>query len=182
MQTDELYFLLKPFCELGEVRGRITAQKIFYLMQSHGYPTQLDYFLHYYGPYSEDLSSFLSYAATSNPPLLTEKALHVGTDAMRFDYAATQQASRLVSAFEEKALSLEVSAMASRFCTLASFLNSKSSTDLELAATVLFFEIERGCDREAAIGKTRQMKPAKAEEAHIRAAEEILQVVTQQPQ
>lgn len=181
MQTDELYFLLKPFCELGEVRGRITAQKMFYLLQNSGYPTQLEYFLHYYGPYSEDLSSFLQYAATSNPPLLTEEALHVGTDAMRFDYAATQQASRLVSAFEEKALSPEVSALATHFCTLARFLNTKSSTDLELAATVLFFENERGCDRQTAIAKTRHMKPSKADEARIHAAEKILRVVTEPP-
>jgi len=181
MQTDELYFLLKPFCKLGKVRGRITAQKMFYLLQSNGYPTHLDYFLHYYGPYSADLSSFLSHAATSKPPHLAEEALHVGTDAMRFDYTATEQAERLVSAFEEKALSAEDLDRADRFCALAGFLNSKSSTDLELAATVLFFENERGCGREAAIAKTRQMKPGKADEAHIHAAEEILRVVTEQP-
>lgn len=182
MQTDELYFLLKPFCELHEVRGRTTAQKIFYLLQSHGYPTQLDYFLHYYGPYSEDLSSFLRYASTSEPPLLVEHALQVGTDAMRFDYAATQQARELICAFEEKALSDEASATADRFCAVARSLNSKPAVDLELAATILYFEKERGCDRNKAIVKTREMKAKKADEAHTHAAEQILQTVREQSQ
>ena len=98
MQAEELYFLLKPFCEMGEVQGRTTAQKVFYLLQSNGYPTRLDYFLHYYGPYSEDLTSFLRFASASKPSLLDEKTVPVAADAMRFDYRPTDHARALIEA------------------------------------------------------------------------------------
>jgi len=180
MQAEELYFLLKPFCELGEVRGRITAQKVFYLLQSRGYPTCLDYFLHYFGPYSEDLASFLRYATKSKPKLLTEEAVSVGIDAMRFDYVPTDEARELIQNLECQIVRDESVGLANRFCQIAQSLKSKPPVDLELAATIQYFEEERGCNRQEAMRKTQAMKKAKATDAHLKAAIAILDWVAQQ--
>lgn len=174
MQAEEIYYLLKPFCELGEVHGRTMAQKIFYLLQSLGYPTRLQYFLHYYGPYSEDLTSFLQFASRSEPQLLREEPKPVGYDGRRFDYACTDSARALVKGLEKKVVSTDQTKVASRFCQTAKRLNSSPSDVLELAATICYFEKERGCSESEACAKTREMKKRKAGGASMKAARELL--------
>jgi len=156
------------------------VQKIFYLLQNAGYPTELEYFLHYYGPYSEDLSSFLRYASTSEPKLLDEEELPVGVGGVRFDYSVTESAERLVSALEAKMIGPEDIEKAKGFCEIAQSLNARHATDLELAATILYFQKERGCSRDEAIAKTRAMKPAKADEANLTTAQAILDSIAEQ--
>ena len=180
MQAEELYYLLKPFCELGKVDGRTTAQKIFYLLQSNGYPTRLDYFLHYYGPYSEDLTSFLRFASASEPSLLEEKQVVVGPDAVRFDYRATDDATKLIQALEAEIMADEQKQTVARFCDVARHLKSQSAVRLELAATILYFEKELACNRSQASEKTRAMKPRKADADSMEAAGDLLTEIAQQ--
>jgi len=180
MQAEELYYLLKPFCELGEVEGRTTAQKIFYLLQSHGYPTRLDYFLHYYGPYSEDLTSFLRFASASEPSLLEEQQVDVGPDAVRFDYRPTDDATELIQALETKIITDEQKQTVARFCEVARHLKSQSAVRLELAATILYFEKERGYNRLQASKKTQAMKPRKADADSMQAAGDLLTEIAHQ--
>ncbi len=180
MQAEELYYLLKPFCELGKVEGRTTAQKIFYLLQSHGYPIRLDYFLHYYGPYSEDLTSFLRFASASEPSLLEEKQVVVGPDAVRFDYRPTDDATELIQALETKIITDEQKQTVARFCKVAKHLNSQPAVRLEVAATILYFEKECGCSRSQAFGKTKAMKPRKASHESVKAAGDLLTEIAQQ--
>jgi len=178
MQAEEIYYLLKPFCELGEVHGRTMAQKIFYLLQSLGYPTRLQYILHYFGPYSEDLTSFLQFASRSEPQLLHEKSEKVGYDGVRFDYTCTASARELVQALETEVLSPDQVKVASRFCEAAKALNFKPANVLELAATVHYFEKERGCSLKDACDKTRAMKRTKAEGGAMRAATKLLSEIS----
>jgi len=178
MQAEETYFLLKPFCELVEVRGRTMAQKIFYLLQSLGYPTRLQYFLHYYGPYSEDLTSFLQFASRSEPQLLDEKEEKVGYDGVRFDYTCTGPARELVQALETEVLSPDQVEVVSRFCEKANLLNDKPANVLELAATICYFENERGCTRAEACEKTRTMKRRKADRGSMKAATALLSEIS----
>jgi len=180
MQAEELYYLLKPFCELGEVQGRTTAQKIFYLLQSHGYPTRLDYFLHYYGPYSQDLASFLRFAYLSEPRFLTEDRIDFGPGAVRFDYCATEDAKTLIEALENEIIPDEQVEEASHFCQVAKGLNSKPPVVLELAATILYFQNERGCNRAQACAKTRAMKRSRADNESMKAAGDLLTEIAQQ--
>lgn len=174
MQAEETYFLLKPFCELVEVRGRTMAQKIFYLLQSLGYPTRLQYFLHYYGPYSDELTSFLQFASRSQPELLVEVRKAVGTDGVRFDYKCTDSALELVKALEKQVISPDQAKVALRFCQTAKCLNSSPPDVLELAATIFYFEKERGCSESEACAKTRGMKTRKARGGPMKAALELL--------
>jgi len=173
MQAEELYLLLKPFCELGCVEGRTKAQKIFYLLQSKGYPTHLDYFLHYYGPYSEDLASSLRFAASS--VLVGETPRKVGSDSQRFDYDAAQAGKDLVAALEREIIAPELVDKTKKYCDLARNLNAENATVLELAGTILYFENERGCSRDEACEKVRKMKPGKADKPNMDAATRLLQ-------
>ena len=174
MQAEETYFLLKPFCELVEVRGRTTAQKIFYLLQTIGYPTQLQYFLHFYGPYSEDLTSFLQFASRSEPQLLREEPQAVGRDGVRFDYRCTDSARDLVRAIEEQVIPADQVETARELCEKAKLMNSKGANVLELAATIRYFEKERGSSRAEACEKTRTMKAKKADGGSMKAATALL--------
>jgi len=178
MQAEEIYYLLKPFCELGEVRGRTMAQKIFYLLQSLGYPTRLQYILHYFGPYSEDLTSFLQFASRSDPQLLVEDPKRLPPEGIRFDYRCTEPAAELIKALEKDLISPEQAETASRFCETAKAVNSKSAKVLELAATVLYFEKERGCSRAEACEKTRAMKATKADKGSMNAATALLSEIS----
>ena len=179
MQAEELYFLLKPFCELGSVSGRTRVQKIFYLLQSIGYPTELEYFLHYYGPYSEDLTSFLGYACSAGFLRVTPP-IQVGVDSVRFDYFVTDAGKEMVTNLESKVISQAQARKAAEFLELARELNSKPPDVLELAATILYFRNERGCDLKAATEKTKAMKPQKAgDPAVLKAAQELLAGIAQ---
>lgn len=174
MQAQELYLLLKLLCALGKVRGRTTAQKVFYLLQAHGYPTHLEYFLHYYGPYSEDLSSFLSSACLSRPPWLNESRKQI-QNALRFDYKVTDEARNLVGALETKVVSKDLARCAEKFSGIARFLASRPAASLELAATILYLQCERGYQRGQAIEKTKVIKSGKATNAALAAATALLE-------
>ena len=100
MTAEEIYYFLKPFCELGTVSGRTRVQKLFYLLRGIGYPLRLDYFLHYYGPYSETITALLAQAQQNG--LLQETCEEVGPDAVRCDYAPTENGRRLVASIEEE--------------------------------------------------------------------------------
>lgn len=173
MQAEELYLLLKPLCALGEVRGRTIAQKIFYLLQAHGYQTHLEYFLHYYGPYSEDLSAFLRSACSSEPPWLKQTETPVG-DGVRFDYEVTDEARNLVVALEREVILLDLAQRTNKFCDMAKFLALRPAASLEIAATILYLERERGYDRSKAIEKTKAIKAGKANQGTLEAACDLL--------
>jgi hypothetical protein len=173
MQAEELYFLLKPLCALGQVRGRTTAQKIFYLLQALGYPTRLEYFLHYYGPYSEDLASFLMSACQSDTPWLKQTVKPV-QDGLRFDYEVTQEAKNLVGALEEKFIAEDLARRAENFCGIAKFLVLRPLASLEIAATILYLERERGYNRAKAVAKTKAIKATKANQGTLAKASRLL--------
>jgi len=170
MEVLEAYRFLKPICELGNVRGRTKVQKIFYLLQAAGYPASIDYFLHFYGPYSETLSSYLTWAGQQN--LIEETCATFNTEAVRCDYKATPEATQLVDSLQKVVESAEVE-IVSRYCEFALQLNKESSTVLELAATIAYFVRDRGCQLVEACGKTKAFKPDKARPTEMEAARAI---------
>jgi uncharacterized protein YwgA len=54
------YWLAKLIASVEEVDSRKRLQKSIYLLQFlKGFPLKLDYFLHFYGPYSWELADLI---------------------------------------------------------------------------------------------------------------------------
>jgi len=176
MEVLEAYRFLKPICELTTVCGRTKVQKIFYLLQAAGYPAGIDYFLHYYGPYSETLSSYLAWAGQQD--LVEETCVTLSAEAVRCDYSATPEATQLVDSLQKVVESAEVETV-SRYCEFARQLNKESSTVLELAATIAYFVRDRGCQLSEACAKTKTFKPNKAKPADMDTAKAIAESALQ---
>jgi uncharacterized protein YwgA len=170
MEVLEAYRFLKPICELGNVRGRTKVQKIFYLLRAAGYPADIDYFLHYFGPYSETLSAYLTWAGQQ--ALVEEACATLSAEAVRCDYSATPAARELVGSLQNVVEPVEVETV-SRYCEFARQLNKENSSVLELAATIAYFVRDRGCQLLEACEKTKAFKPNKARPADMETARAI---------
>jgi uncharacterized protein len=135
------------------VEGRVRLQKLVYLLKAHGLSRLkgLKFSYHHYGPYSEQLAGALRGAVASK--LIREDTEQFDDEWQKFSYSLVEShpdADFLKLTDDEVALvrSLKAATQQSHWRVL------------ELAATTLFLERERGLPRLDAIERALGHKPA----------------------
>jgi len=65
MMNNKLIYVLSKICE-DSLPGKKTVQKLIYLVERKGLDLELDYTIHFYGPYSADLEHALHVMESNN--------------------------------------------------------------------------------------------------------------------
>lgn len=146
-----------------EVRGKKRLQKLAYLLKEAGLPTDAEFSLWDYGPYSTEISRASSILAS----LGAIQEREVSLDFPR----------RFVTVYsigaddEESQLSEELKMFLRRF-------DQFTTIELEIAGTIRLFEKESSSFEEA-VSKTCAMKPTKTQPQILARAREVLDILKQ---
>jgi uncharacterized protein YwgA len=151
----DLYALAK-FVELaGKVDKRKRFQKCVYLLQKEGLDFGAEYFLHFYGPYSQNVAEAID-------DLCKWRILEETTCGGKYSYTLTQEGAGVL-ADVEKARKVSDTAMSlSSYAAEVKRLVNEKVWVLELAATLLFYFREENDDWDTAKSKTSDFKKVKA--------------------
>ncbi len=148
------YQLAKIVEWAGTLRARKRMQKLIYLLQAAGCPLDVDYDLHHYGPYSEDV-------ARTTDEMVREKLLGETTETYsygeQYSYSLSDEATRQISEYESSARGSGPAREMASFESLARKLYQIDLKELEVAATIVFFR-KQGHDWAAAVKKTQEFK------------------------
>ena len=142
-----------------EVVGRTRLQKTICLLQRLGMPTDYEFSLHFFGPYSEDLKADVGFCEQLG--LLQERAA-CALDGSEYFIVSTRQ-SEWQPGFEP-------------FTRYVNLFSQMNPTVLELAATYDAFR-EMGLSHEDAIQRLRAKKGDKCAEGREQSALQLLQSV-----
>jgi len=145
------YQLAKIVNWAGRLRSRKRMQKVIYLLQVAGCPLQADYILHHYGPYSHEVARLTDEMVRSGLLGETSEVTSVGE---QYAYQLPEATRRKLEDAERGNRS-EVSMGA--FETKAKLLIAADLKDLEIAATLVYFQRQDG-DWSSAAEKTRKFK------------------------
>jgi uncharacterized protein YwgA len=119
----------------GEIVGRIRLQKIFYLLEKAGIGSGLSFHYHHYGPYSAELDNALDRAQAVQG--VKERIAHRQADGMPYSVFSLRNGRELGCGTLGQ-LPIE------KARGLIAAMNARSSTVLELAATIHWLaEVER---------------------------------------
>jgi len=148
------YQLAKIVRWAGTFRSRKRMQKLIFLLQAAGCPLDVEYDLHHYGPYSQDVAQLTD-------ELVREKLLGETAEphpyGQQYSYVLSEDASRQIVEYEAgPGGSVSAEEMA-KFHSLARKLYDTDLKELEVAATIVFFR-KQGVDWAAAVEKTCQFK------------------------
>jgi uncharacterized protein YwgA len=135
------------------LEGRVRLQKTIYLLKRLGLRplARVRYTYHHYGPYSETVSDALRSAVHSG--LILEEKESFEDEWQRFRYSVER------SHPDYDYVKLD-SADQARVQEVAALTQKEHWRTLELAATVLFLEHKNGLDRQRAITRAIELKPA----------------------
>ncbi len=153
--------LLTVFERCGRIYSRIKVQKIFYVLQSLGYPVTEKYEYRNYGPYSEDLAAELR--SSVNADFLSESKVEKVEEWAdenityeRYDFSVTSRGARFAKAYLDKDSRLKTSAEA--MGEVAAELNKYSPRKLELMATLMFLQ-DQGTRDDLLVSVLQSLKP-----------------------
>ena len=146
---EQTYKLVKFFEDAQKINGRKKLQKMIHLLQSAGEDFDMDYYYHYYGPYSSDLQLEVQYLGERG--FLNEEK--VGDS---FTYEITGKGKQFLRNYEEtignkQLCNQELTGMIDK-------LKSNNPHFLELLSTYVYL-IESGYDKQSAIKKAKELKP-----------------------
>jgi uncharacterized protein YwgA len=128
------YWLAKLIGSVEEVDSRKRLQKSIYLLQFlKGFPLQLDYFLHFYGPYSWELADLIGQLESSR--IIEEKC----EDGMAYKSHITDYGKEIIEKFETSNDGIIALKKISHFIPSFQDLSKESRWVLELASTVAFY-------------------------------------------
>ena len=156
MPTDT-YDMLKFIEAFGEVRGRKRLQKTVFMLKRQGCDFFQERFsMHYYGPYSSELSALVDELVQQG--LVNEEAKTAGTSAVEYTYRLTGNGETFINNFQQRhnggrPATKWNKSLLSRVLKLADV----EVYVLELAATILFW-IDWGLNWKKATARTRSMK------------------------
>ena len=131
------YHLAKLVNWAGVLKSRKRLQKVVFLLQAGGCPFGVDFFLHFYGPYSEDVARLADEMVRENLLLETSEG-QAGYE--RYNYSLSEETSRQLSALEVSAQGLKMKAELTAFETKARSFLATDLKELEYAATIVYFQ------------------------------------------
>lgn len=130
----------------GQIVGRTRLQKVAYLMQLVGYPSDFPFEYYHYGPYSEELADLAHVEDAFD--MLTEREEVAGWGGRYSIFSAQGDAPEH-----------------QEFADFARVAAAGNAIDLELAATAAFLAREENCDDPWV--ETARRKPEKAVGGHL---------------
>ena len=174
MIDEVFYLILKAVKRCKKVEGRAKFQKIIYLLQEEGRHLELDYFFHYYGPYSQDLADILD--DLTRRELLREDPVSVSLG-VRFDYSITDKGKKFAKSIVAESespsgLKDSASSFGARFQKLYGY----NLRVLELAASLVYWR-RRNYSRTKAIKVVGQLKKVSENSTYFRRAERLAKEV-----
>ena len=140
------------------VIGRTRLQKTIMLLQEKGLPTDYDYMLYFYGPYSEALHVEASMLASKN--IIDEETYH--TPAENIVYKITAKSSAKLNDIQDK------------FGNYIDKLTKHDTVVLELAATYIGF-LKLGMNDSEAWRAVKKKKGARCSDKNKETAKRLLQ-------
>jgi len=148
------YQLAKVVDWAGTLDTRKRMQKVIYLLQIAGCPLEIEYTLHFYGPYSQEVARLTDELVRAQ--VLVERA-ESNLVGQQFSYQLTDEARHHFAEFELTPRGKAAANVLTPFEPLARQLFQVDLKDLEYASTVVFFRTQ-GYDWPMAIAKMCDFK------------------------
>jgi uncharacterized protein YwgA len=148
------YQLAKVVEWAGTFRSRKRMQKLIFMLQAAGCPLDVEYDLHPYGPYSDDLA-MLTGELVCKKLLVETSELHPPGEL--YCYALSTDASRQVAEYEARPRGSDMADEMAKFQSLAERLYEADFKELEVASTIVYFR-KKGIDWAAAVEETCRFK------------------------
>jgi uncharacterized protein len=148
------YQLAKIVGWAGTLHSRKRMQKVVYLLQAAGCPLEAEYTLHQYGPYSEDVAALTDEMVRIN---LLKETSDTSPFGERYCYSLPKTTRQKLDEYEQTPGSRESLRRISPYEKMAKKFIKADLKDLELAATLVYFQRQVG-DWSRAAEKTRQFK------------------------
>jgi len=167
------YQLAKLMLMAGGLESRKRVQKTVHLLKAAGCPLDVDFRLHYYGPYSAELAGLLDRATSSGILDETSHAIEVGT---RYDYRLSDDVRDSLEAYERTPDGQTAKAEMEAYEELTKTLCGTSPRILELASTMVAFH-HAGCTWEEAIKETAEFKSETVKSENMTKARELARTV-----
>jgi uncharacterized protein YwgA len=163
------YQLAKIVEWAGTLDTRKRMQKAVYLLREAGCPLDVDYTLHHYGPYSQELARVTDEMVRVE--LLTEKA-ESNAVGQQFSYRLEDQARKSLTEFEATTQGRAHSRTMAPFEDRARRLFSADVKELEYASTIVFFR-RQGHDWPVAAEKMCEFKGLTPGSSMVKRAEAL---------
>jgi uncharacterized protein len=138
----------------GTLHSRKRMQKLVFLLQAAGWPLDVGYDLHHYGPYSEDLARLTDLMVDER---LLEERMEVRSYGEQYSYRLSPESIRQIAEYEASPKGCGPIAPMAGFEALARALCEIDLKELEVAATIVFFR-KQGHDWPVAVAKACQFK------------------------
>jgi uncharacterized protein YwgA len=130
------YQLAKLVDWAGTLRSRKRLQKVVFLLQAAGCPLEADFYLHYYGPYSEDVARLANEMVREN---LLEETTTGSSPYEQYNYQITESTREQIAELEASPRGAPMLQELARFEAKASSLFTADVKQLEYAATIVYF-------------------------------------------
>jgi uncharacterized protein YwgA len=131
------YQLAKLISWAGTLHSRKRMQKVAFMLQAAGFPTEAEYRLHHFGPYSDDVAHLADEMAQIGLLEEEEKATPVGNT---YDYRLSEKTVASMAEFEATSEGQAQTAALAKHQSLAKRLIGADLKDLEHAATLIYFQ------------------------------------------
>jgi uncharacterized protein YwgA len=148
--TNQGYYLLKLIDSVPELEGRKRLQKLMYLMKYAGFPIEVRYSWHYYGPYSADLALQIDSLVDSG--LLKEEDMVLG-----YRYKTSEAGKTALAQVEGYRGNRKIRQFVSAWLDDFKSFSTYKVSDLEKASSVLYWK-EWGKREDDAIRTTESLK------------------------
>jgi uncharacterized protein len=163
------YQLAKLISWAGTLSSRKRMQKVVCMLQAAGFPSNAEYRLHHFGPYSDDVAHLADEMTHAGLLEEVEKTTALGNT---YDYRLSDKAKAALAEFEATSVGEAEAAVLAEHHALAMRLLKADPKDLEYAATLVYFR-RRGVKWPEAIEKTCAFKKLRKNSLAIRRAEEL---------
>jgi uncharacterized protein len=164
------YHLAKLVTWAGTLKSRKRLQKVVFLLQASGCPFGADFFLHYYGPYSEDVARLTDEMVRENLLIETSEG-QAGFE--RYNYRLSEDTERQLTKLEADSRGEKMKAELAAFEVKAQTFLTAELKELEYAATIVYFH-QQGNDWEASIREAVKFKKDEAVKNALRLAQQAV--------
>src|SRR5260221_381427 len=130
------YQLAKLISWAGTLRSRKRMQKVVFMLKAAGFPTEAEYRLHHFGPYSDDVAHLADEMTQAKLLEEHEEATAVGNS---YDYRLSEKAKASMAEFEATPRGEAEAAALVEHHPLAMRMFGADLKDLEYAATLVYF-------------------------------------------
>ena len=148
------YHLAKLVDWAGMLKSRKRLQKVVFLLQASECPFGADFYLHHYGPYSEEV-------ARLTDEMVREKLLVETSEGQagyeRYNYRLSDDAKHQLTELEAGSRGDKMKAELTAFEVKAQAFLAADLKDLEYAATIVYFQ-QQGNDWETSVEKATTFK------------------------